>query len=186
MIFRKEFLAKIKKGEVTQAFRQWKKLSIKEGGTLKTSVGVLSFKSIKAISPDRITSLDAKKAGFENLEALKNDLSGEGTIYRITFSLIGPDPRLKLREKKALSKFEIEELKKKLNISWVLPVMDFLESHPGEPSIVMAEELGLDQMKLKLNVRKLKNLGLTISLGTGYKLSPRGKIVLRLLRKELL
>ena len=31
----------------------------------------------------------------------------------------------------------------------------------------------------KLDVRKLKGLGLTISLGTGYRLSPRGEAYLR-------
>jgi hypothetical protein len=31
---------------------------------------------------------------------------------------------------------------------------------------------------LKLDVRKLKNLGLTISLPTGYELSPRGRAFL--------
>lgn len=35
-----------------------------------------------------------------------------------------------------------------------------------------------DQAKLKLNIRKLKNLGLTISLGTGYQISPRGKALI--------
>jgi hypothetical protein len=41
---------------------------------------------------------------------------------------------------------------------------------------------GLDTHAFKLNVRKLKNLGLTESLGTGYRLSPRGAAVLERLR----
>jgi hypothetical protein len=35
-----------------------------------------------------------------------------------------------------------------------------------------------------LNVRKLKNLGLTISLGTGYRISPRGRMVMNKLGLE--
>jgi biotin operon repressor len=38
----------------------------------------------------------------------------------------------------------------------------------------LAEELDLDRESFKLDVRKLKNLGLTISLRVGYQLSPRG------------
>jgi hypothetical protein len=38
----------------------------------------------------------------------------------------------------------------------------------------LALELGREKEWLKGSVRKLKNLGLTISLGTGYRISPRG------------
>jgi len=42
--------------------------------------------------------------------------------------------------------------------------------------------VGLEKEAFKLNVRKLKNLGLTESLGTGYRISPRGRSVLERLR----
>lgn len=184
MIFRKEILSKIEKGEVSIAFRQWKKLSITEGKTLKTSVGLILFKKITVVKLDALTKSDAIKAGLDSLEALVKDLSGEGTIYKITFSLTGPDPRLKLREEKSFSADDKEALLKKLKPTWVLPVLTYLSKNEGTPSKVMADELGYEQMKLKLNVRKLKNLGLTISLGTGYKLSPRGKVVLKLIQKS--
>ena len=38
----------------------------------------------------------------------------------------------------------------------------------------LAEQLGMDRPAFKLNVRKLKALGLTESLEVGYRLSPRG------------
>jgi hypothetical protein len=38
---------------------------------------------------------------------------------------------------------------------------------------------GQDKEQIKLNVRKLKNLRLTKSLETGYRVSPRGKALLR-------
>ncbi len=41
---------------------------------------------------------------------------------------------------------------------------------------------GLEKQKFKLNVRKLKNLGLTESLGTGYRISPRGYVALGRIR----
>ena len=46
----------------------------------------------------------------------------------------------------------------------------------------LAERLGRDKLPFKADVRKLKNIGLTESLGTGYRLSPRGKTVLKAMR----
>lgn len=189
MIFRKEFLKKIETGEVTLAFRQWKKLSISEGRTLKTPVGLILYKKIKAIKSKDIKKSDVEKSGFSELADLIRDLSGEGTIYRIEFVLHGPDPRIELRESTKLQAFEKEILLKKLSAldnsgaikDWVTSVLNYIKLNPGHPSKEIAKELGHDQTKLKLNIRKLKNLGLTISLGTGYKLSPLGRVVLKLL-----
>ena len=43
---------------------------------------------------------------------------------------------------------------------------------------------GQDKMSFKLNVRKLKTLGLTESLEVGYRLSPRGMALLDELRRR--
>ena len=43
----------------------------------------------------------------------------------------------------------------------------------------LAERVGIDVPRFKRRVRQLKGLGLTISLGTGYRLSPRGAAFLR-------
>jgi hypothetical protein len=42
----------------------------------------------------------------------------------------------------------------------------------------LAHSVGREKMPFKLDVRKLKELGLTESLTTGYRLSPRGWSVL--------
>ena len=39
----------------------------------------------------------------------------------------------------------------------------------------LADELGLERLAFKTDVRKLKALGLTESLPVGYRLSPRGQ-----------
>jgi hypothetical protein len=44
--------------------------------------------------------------------------------------------------------------------------------------------VGLEQQPFKVNVRKLKTLGLTESLDVGYRLSPRGVAYLRLRERE--
>jgi hypothetical protein len=43
----------------------------------------------------------------------------------------------------------------------------------------LARSVGREKMPFKLDVRKLKEMGLTESLLTGYRLSPRGEAVLR-------
>ena len=52
----------------------------------------------------------------------------------------------------------------------------------GERAAALAEVVGVDKAAFKVNVRKLKSLGLTESLRVGYRLSPRGEAVLGRLR----
>ena len=50
---------------------------------------------------------------------------------------------------------------------------------PRSPaSRARAEAAGVETVAFKRDVRKLKELGLTISLAVGYELSPRGRAVL--------
>ena len=53
-----------------------------------------------------------------------------------------------------------------------------IRNHPGIVSGELARMTGYEQKWFKPQVRKLKNLGLTISLEVGYKLSPRGAALL--------
>lgn len=54
-------------------------------------------------------------------------------------------------------------------------LMATIAAKPGARSRSLAGDLGSDQAALKLNIRKLKNLGLTRSLDSGYQISPRGR-----------
>jgi hypothetical protein len=47
----------------------------------------------------------------------------------------------------------------------------------------LADHLGRDKLPFKADVRRLKALGLTESLETGYRLSPRGKAIMTYLRR---
>jgi hypothetical protein len=65
---------------------------------------------------------------------------------------------------------------------WIEPTLAVIERRPGVRAGDLAAELGRDRDRFKVDVRKLKDLGLTISLETGYELSPRGRAVLAALR----
>jgi Mn-dependent DtxR family transcriptional regulator len=57
-------------------------------------------------------------------------------------------------------------------------VLRLIAERPGVRAGDLAASLGRDQPSFKLDVRKLKKLGLTISLEVGYALSPRGQAYL--------
>jgi predicted transcriptional regulator len=67
---------------------------------------------------------------------------------------------------------------------WTQRTLACIKSRPKERAGDLAEELDLPKDWLKVSIRKLKNLGLTISHEPGYELSPRGARLLRELKKQ--
>jgi hypothetical protein len=61
-------------------------------------------------------------------------------------------------------------------------VLEVVEAHPGVRAARLCRQVGQELPAFKTNVRKLKALGLTVSLETGYRLSPRGAALLRTIR----
>ena len=57
---------------------------------------------------------------------------------------------------------------------WTRQTLALIEARPGVRAEELAGELGWEQQPFKINVRKLKELGLTESLEIGYRLSSRG------------
>lgn len=98
MLIKADVLARIQRGEVTLAFRRWRKPTVRAGGTLRTSSGVLAIDAVDRIDPDAITADEAVRAGWPDLAALMSTLSTrEGDIYRVALRLVGADPRISLR-----------------------------------------------------------------------------------------
>ncbi len=62
--------------------------------------------------------------------------------------------------------------------SWTAAVLRTIAARPGVRAADLAAGFGRETQPFKLDVRKLKNLGLTISLEVGYRLSPRGEAYL--------
>lgn len=187
MLFKKPILEGIAAGDVTLAFRRWSRASVKVGGTLKTAAGVLQFEAVDRVEDTAITARDAKRAGFESRAALLGDLGegDEGSLYRIAFRRIGDDPRIALRMDTTLDAATTAELKQRLARydaaaakPWTMAVLRLIADHPTVAAAELARRLRTDKDAFKINVRKLKGLGLTESLETGYRLSPRGKALL--------
>lgn len=189
MLFKNHILNGIADGTVSLAFRRWKQARVKKGSQLHTPVGLLEIGSVTVVSELDINESEAICAGYSTPEELLKEMhsfSREGNIYRIEVTRVGPDPREALREQDDLTDEQFEELHtrlKRLNNAsssgpWTAVFLKLIDGHPGVRAAELAAEIGWETEKLKLNVRKLKNLGLTISLGTGYRISPRGKSVM--------
>lgn len=185
MLFRTKDLEAIFAGRCTLAFRRWKKPTVKPGRTVRTALGMVGIELIDAIDPEAVTEDDARAAGYKNRAGvLAMFAAQEGTCYRIKLHPAGPDPRDALRdaepdaaELKTLAA-KLQKLDKAVAAPWTKQVLELLAGHPGVVSTILAESAGMDRAAFKLNVRKLKDLGLTISLEVGYRLSPRGVALL--------
>ncbi|HMO64443.1 MAG TPA: hypothetical protein PKE47_04320 [Verrucomicrobiota bacterium] len=193
MLFKNTELDAIQSGEVSIAFRRWRRPTVKEGGTLKTPIGLLSIDRVHVVDVSQISSADAAKAGYDRASLLSSlEDRQDGLIYRIDFHFTGPDPRIALREDDDLSDGDLEEIGKKLRrmdaVSktgpWTLCILCSIQANPRLAAVHLSEQTGYDKEWIKKNIRKLKNLGLTISHQPGYELSPRGVVVTEHLKQE--
>jgi hypothetical protein len=191
MLFRQHFLSGIGNGTITLAFRRWRRPTVRSGGTLLTAVGQLHIESVREIDAARISNADARRAGFDSLDALLAELnrSKTGTLYRIEFGRLEADPRIALRQKKATNADERATLRERLRRldaggAWTLRTLQLIRRHPGVRAGDLCALIGQEKMHFKGNVRKLKSMGLTESLEIGYRLSPRGSALLRDLERD--
>lgn len=88
MLFRSHLYDGIRSGDITVAFRRWKRPTVSEGGTLRTAVGVLHIDELTVIEPDDITLADARAAGFDSPDDVLASLtSGPGRqLRRVRFT----------------------------------------------------------------------------------------------------
>lgn len=192
MLFKVATLERIKRGEVTMAFRKWKQPTVKAGGTLTTAIGVLAIQTIDKVAVEKVKEREAQLAGYTSRAELVRELAQrEGDLYRVTFAYQGDDPRIELRQDDDLSEADFAEIQTRLQRldwaaklgTWTLKVLEAIETNPNLAAVDLAKQSGYEKEWLKINVRKLKNLGLTISHHPGYTLSPRGAVVFARLRE---
>jgi len=107
----------------------------------------------------------------------------ERTLYRIDFRFAGADRRIALRQNDDLAPADIDALMLRLKRldkasshgPWTRKALELIERNPAVVSTKLAAEMGLERPVFKLNIRKLKESGLTESLEVGYRISPRGE-----------
>jgi hypothetical protein len=174
VLFRPADLRRIADGEVTLAFRRWERARVKPGSRLKTAVGVLEVTAVDVV--DEVSDEDARAAGFSSPAEVHAVMRTRGAIHRVALHLAGPDPRIALR---ATPPDEALIARLDRMGPWTYEFLQLIADRPEVRAGDLAEQLGRERLDFKRDVRKLKELGLTVSLNPGYRLSPRGEAVLR-------
>ena len=188
MLFRQDILQGIAEGRITLAFRRWRRAPPVEGSTLRSPIGVLRLERVTAIEEGDITPDDVRRTGL-SVENLRASIAGDGRLLRIELRVDGEDPRIALRDRVP----EIGELDTILatlaktdaasGAPWTTRYLELIAGQPAIVSRVLARQVEADVPLFKRRVRQLKELGLTESLEVGYRLSPRGRAVLKRLNE---
>ena len=175
----------VQNGEITVAFRRWTTPRVIAGRDYRTNGGRLHVDAVDRIAPSRITDKDARAAGRPNATAVRADDRGDrdGAMYRIRFHLITePDQRELLAADDELSAADLATISARLERfdkassygAWTEQTLRLIAANPARRAPDLAASVGRETQPFKIDVRKLKNLGLTYSLKIGYQLTPRG------------
>jgi len=179
-------------GTITVTFRRWKAPQAKTGGRYRVAGMLLEAVAVTQVPAGSITDHDAVAAGEPDVAALIARLGHPAAtvlVWRVDLRCVGRDDRIERREQPP-TPAELAELRARLDRldrrapggAWTRNTLRLVERYPGVVSTTLARHAGQERPAFKLNVRKLKELGLTESLDTGYRLSPLGVALLRELR----
>jgi hypothetical protein len=183
VLFNAATLTGLADGRVDRTYRRWTVVRPRVGSRFTTGAGVVEVTTIELVDPDALTEHDAVRGGFGSLPALRKWTSSKGTgdLYAIGLRLVGPDPRIELRNDDRLGEAELSDLNARLSRMdaaadrpWTGEALRLIERNPGVVSTELAAEAGYERQYFKIRIRRLKALGLTESLTIGYRLSPRG------------
>jgi hypothetical protein len=187
VLFTDDALPGLADGSITVTFRNWKRPQAKVGGRFHKGELWFEVDAVDVVRVGRITKADARRAGERDPDGVRRRLEvddPDAEVVRVRFHRIPPaGPPA---EEAQLSPDDVTELDRRLDRldaasavgAWTRPTLELIGRQPGVVSTTLAEQLGRDRPSFKLDVRKLKKLGLTISLEVGYALSPRGQAYL--------
>jgi hypothetical protein len=185
VLFERRFWSGIQDGSLTCTFRRWKRPQAVAGRRYRTAAGILEVDAVDIVTVDEVNDADARASGYPDAGALVAELRGDESLplRRIRFHLVDePDPRAVLAHDDDLTPDAIAQLDSRLarldkassHGPWTREVLALVRDRPGVRAGDLADACGRERLDFKLDVRKLKALGLTESLSVGYRLSPRG------------
>ncbi|CAM3678582.1 ASCH domain-containing protein [Tsukamurella strandjordii] len=195
MLIPKAIAEGVRDGTVTTQYRRWDAPRVKVGGTQLTPAGLLRFTRVtKVPDVEKITDRAARAAGMKDAAALRRALRprdpdaprrersarGGEHVYRVHLEWAGEDPRLALREalpddaELATIAARLARLDARPTGPWTRDILEWIRDHPRIVSKELATERGVELLPMKVDIRKLKGMGLTISHEVGYELAPRG------------
>ena len=192
MQFEPRLRAGLADGTIDVCFRRWRRRQVVAGNRYRSRIGLVLVSAVDVVDDEAtIPPSDARRAGYDSVDALRADLrppTDDTTLYRLELRRVDDeDPRTVLASTASLSDDERAELDRRLDRldraakvgPWTRDTLQAIADRPGVRAGDLAESFGRERLAFKLDVRKLKALGLTISLEVGYRLSPRGEAYLR-------
>jgi biotin operon repressor len=195
VLFERPLREGIHEGRIVLTFRRWNRCQVVAGHRYRTGSDIIEVDAVDLVTPRDIDAGQAREAGYASVKELLADLRGDKKtpLYRVRFHRVDePDPRAELAAQSDLTGQELAALSAQLTRldnsgsrgPWTRAVLTQIADHPATVSTVLASTLGWERQDFKLHVRRLKQLGLTISLDVGYRLSPRGEAYLQDVRGD--
>lgn len=193
LLFKKPFHAGLVDGSIRLTFRRWDKPHVRAGGRYRCHpIGVLEVDDVKQVRVADITERDAKLAGFaaraELVDFIRSgphgdDVTDDTLVYRVELHHGGDGDRVEIALEDKLGKDDIVAIAEKLarmdrGAPWTKKTLALIAKHPRIAASKLAAKLGRETQPFKIDVRKLKKLGLTQSFEVGYEISPRGRAFL--------
>jgi hypothetical protein len=190
VLFERRLQEGLRSASIDLVFRRWRRAQVVSGRRYRSPVGMIDVHDVSIVTGP-VPLADAVAAGYASVEALLADLHGpvDAVLYRVELQRSPEsDPRAVLAEGALLSEADVNQVRQKLarldaTMVWTLATLEAIEAHPATRAGDLAAALGWPELAVfKLQVRKLKALGLTLSLDVGYRLAPRGEAYLRATR----
>ena len=193
LLFQKRFHEGLVSGAVRLTFRRWEKPHVKPGGRYRCHpIGVLVVDGLRRVRLTDVTEADAAGAGFGSRAELLAYITGgpggplrnDSELWRIELHHGGDGDRVDLALDDKLSAEDVAALQKRFDRwgDWPLETMRLIVRRPHVAASKLAASLGRETAPFKIDVRKLKKLGLTQSFEVGYEVSPRGRAFLQAIR----
>jgi hypothetical protein len=197
LLFLKRFHSGLVDGSITLTFRQWEKPHVKVGGRYRVHpIGVVEVDEVTRVALKDVSDDDAVKSGFASRDEFITHLAGwkkdgapatsETLLWKVRLHHGGDGDRVSAALDTALSQADVEKLCKKLaaldaraKAPWTRKVLSLISRRPKVAASKLAKSLGRETLPFKVDVRKLKKLGLTESFEVGYGISPRGRAFLK-------
>jgi hypothetical protein len=186
LLFKKAFFEGLTSGAITLTFRRWQKPHVRVGGRYRCHpIGVLEVDAVDRVPASSITAADARRAGFASVAALRayleelGPLADSDELWRVELHHGGDGDRVELALDDRLTADDIAAIDAKLARldrarPWTDETLAIIRKHPRVAASKLAAKLGRETQPFKIDVRKLKRLGLTQSFEVGYEISPRG------------
>jgi hypothetical protein len=184
MLLPPKVVAGVVDGSVTLAFRRWREQDVKPGAEFRSAGSVIRIEAVEVVDPAAISDEDAVLAGLKDAADVRKRLAPDESwsTYRVTLAYAGPDPRIALRESAELTDEDVAAIDARLarldrassHGPWTMRTLELIRQHPQRRAPDLAAMEGRETAPFKIDVRKLKGMGLTVSFPVGYEISPRG------------